>query len=163
MMEGKCWKFGDDVNTDEIVPARYLSLTDEKELAGHCMEGTDPEFVRKAGAGDIIVGGRNFGCGSSREHAPLAIRAFGIQCVVARSFARIFFRNAVNIGLPIVECPEAAGDAETGDVLTVEPAQGVIVNRTRDKTYRFPPFSPEVQAIIDAGGLIPFTRKKLRL
>ena len=161
-MEGKCWKFGDDVNTDEIIPARYLNLIDEKELAAHCMEGIAPDFVRRAQAGDVIVAGKNFGCGSSREHAPLAIKAFGMACVVADSFARIFFRNAVNIGLHIAECPEAAREAETGDVLAVDFAEGTVVNRTRGKSYEFPAFSPELQAIIDAGGLIPFTRQKLR-
>ena len=161
-MEGKCWKFGDDVNTDEIIPARYLNLIDEKELAAHCMEGIAPDFVRRAQAGDVIVAGKNFGCGSSREHAPLAIKAFGIACVVAESFARIFFRNAVNIGLHIAECPEAAREAETGDVLELDFAEGTVVNRTGGKSYEFPAFSPELQAIIDAGGLIPFTRQKLR-
>ncbi len=161
-MEGKCWKFGDDVNTDEITPARYLNVIDEGELAAHCMEGADPEFARRAQAGDIIVAGKNFGCGSSREHAPLAIKAFGIRCVLAESFARIFFRNAINIGLHIAECPEAARDAETGDVLAVDFAAGTVVNRTRGRKYRFPAFSPELQAIIDAGGLIPFTQQKLR-
>jgi len=161
-MEGKCWKFGDDVNTDEIIPARYLNLIGEKDLAAHCMEGIAPDFVRKAQAGNVIVAGRNFGCGSSREHAPLAIKAFGIACVVAESFARIFFRNAVNIGLHIAECPEAAREAETGDVLELDFAEGTVVNRTRGKGYEFPAFSPELQAIIDAGGLIPFTRRKLR-
>jgi 3-isopropylmalate/(R)-2-methylmalate dehydratase small subunit len=158
-MEGKCWKFGDDVNTDEIIPARYLNMTDEKELAAHCMEGIDEDFPRKARAGEIIVGGRNFGCGSSREHAPLCIRAFGIPCVVAESFARIFFRNAINIGLRIAECPEAARDAEMGDVLEVDFALGRIVNRTKGRTYGFSPFTAELQAIIDAGGLIPHAKK----
>ncbi len=162
-MEGKCWKFADDVNTDEIVPGRYLNVTDEQELAAHLMEGIDPQFTRQAGAGDVIVAGKNFGCGSSREHAPLAIKAFGIQCVIAKSFARIFFRNCINIGLRIAECPEAAGDAETGDVLEVDFAGGRILNRTRGKAYTFPPFSPELQAIIDAGGLIPFARKEAGL
>jgi len=160
-MEGKCWKFGDDVNTDEIIPARYLNMTDERELAAHCMEGADPDWPAKAAPGDIIVAGRNFGCGSSREHAPLAIKAFGIQCVVAESFARIFFRNAINIGLRIAECPEAARRARTGDVLEVDFEAGRVVNRTQGRSYGFPPFSPEVQQIIDAGGLIPFARRML--
>lgn len=160
-MEGKCWKFGDDVNTDEIVPGRYLNVTDEKELAGHCMEGVDPKFAQEAKPGDVIVAGSNFGCGSSREHAPLAIKAFGIQCIVAESFARIFFRNAINIGLPIAECPEAAREAQPGDVVTVDFARGTVVNRGRGKSYDFPPFSPQVQAIIDAGGLIPFTQRQI--
>ncbi|KPK58500.1 MAG: 3-isopropylmalate dehydratase, partial [Planctomycetes bacterium SM23_32] len=151
-MKGKCWKFGDDVNTDEIIPARYLNVTDEAELADHLMEGIDPAFTDAAGAGDIIVGGANFGCGSSREHAPLAIKAFGVPCVVAESFARIFFRNCINIGLRIAECPAAARDARTGDVLDVDFAEGRIVNQTQGRTYAFPPFSPKLQAIIDAGG-----------
>jgi 3-isopropylmalate/(R)-2-methylmalate dehydratase small subunit len=158
-MEGTCWKFGDDVNTDEIIPARYLDVTDEGELGAHLMEGIEPDFASKVEPGDIIVAGKNFGCGSSREHAPLAIRARGVRCVVAESFARIFFRNAINIGLGIAECPEAARDAETGDLLEVDFAAGRIANRTKDRSYEFPPFSPELQAIVDAGGLIPFTRK----
>jgi len=158
-MKGKCWKFGDDVNTDEIVPAIYLDLTDEVELAAHCMQGVDEEFVRKASAGDIIVAGRNFGCGSSREHAPLAIRGLGIGCVIAESFARIFFRNAINIGLPIAECAAAAREAETGDVLEVDFEAGTVANVTKGTTHRFPPFSEHLRAIIEAGGLIPFTKK----
>jgi 3-isopropylmalate/(R)-2-methylmalate dehydratase small subunit len=161
-MEGGCWKFGDNVNTDEIVPARYLNMTDAKELAEHCMEGLEPEFPRRARPGDIIVAGQNFGCGSSREHAPLAIKGLGIGCVVAESFARIFFRNAINMGLRIAECPEAAHEAETGDVLQVDFAIGRIINRTKGRDYAFPPFSPELQAIIDAGGLIPFAKQAVR-
>ena len=159
-MEGKCWKFGGDVNTDEIIPARYLNVTDEKELAAHCMEGLDAEFVHKVQLGDIIVAGKNFGCGSSREHAPIAIKACGVQCVVAESFARIFFRNSINMGLLIAECPEAAREAETGHTMDVNFALGRIVNHTVGKTYAFPPFSPELQAIIDAGGLMPFAKKE---
>jgi 3-isopropylmalate/(R)-2-methylmalate dehydratase small subunit len=159
MMEGKCWKFGDNVNTDEIIPARYLNMTDEKELAAHCMEGLDPAFPGKVQAGDIIVAGKNFGCGSSREHAPLAIRGCGIQGVVAESFARIFFRNAINTGLEITECPDAAREAESGDALEVEFAHGRVVNYTKGRTYTFTPFSPALQGIIEAGGLIPFAKK----
>ena len=160
-MSGKCWKFGDDVNTDEIIPAIYLSMTDPKELAAHCMEGLDPEFHKKVRPGEIMVAGKNFGCGSSREHAPVAIKASGIQCVVADSFARIFFRNAINIGLPIAECPAAAADAQSGDQMEVDFAKGTIANRTRGKTYIFAPFSPELQAIVDAGGLIAYTKQKV--
>ncbi|MFO8007658.1 MAG: 3-isopropylmalate dehydratase small subunit [Candidatus Brocadiia bacterium] len=160
-MKGKCWKFGDDVNTDEIIPARYLNVTDEQELAAHCMEGLEPEFTGKAQPGDIIVGGKNFGCGSSREHAPLAIRAFGVPCVVAASFARIFFRNAINIGLPIVECPAAAEEAQTGDQLEVDLEAGRVTNHTRGKTYDFAPFTEDLQAIIQSGGLIPYTKSRL--
>jgi 3-isopropylmalate dehydratase small subunit len=161
-MMGKCWKFGDDVNTDEIIPARYLNVTDPEEFAAHCMEGIDPDFPDKVQPGDIIVAGKNFGCGSSREHAPLAIKAAGVQCVVAASFARIFFRNSINVGLPIVECPQAAADAETGETIEVDPTQGTVVNHDRDETYDFPPFSPELQAIIDAGGLMDYTRRRVQ-
>jgi 3-isopropylmalate/(R)-2-methylmalate dehydratase small subunit len=162
-MEGKCWKFGDDVNTDEIIPARYLNVIEETELATHCMEGIDEGFAARVEPGDIIVGGRNFGCGSSREHAPICIKAAGVQCVVAESFARIFFRNAVNMGLPIAGCPEAAREAAEGDVLGVDFGAGEIVNRTQGRTYSFPPFSPQLQAIIDAGGLMSYTRRQLNV
>jgi 3-isopropylmalate/(R)-2-methylmalate dehydratase small subunit len=161
-MSGKCWKFGDDVNTDEIIPAIYLNMTDQHELAAHCMEGLDAQFSKKVQPGDVIVAGKNFGCGSSREHAPVAIKAGGVRCVVAQSFARIFFRNAINIGLPIAECPAAAADAQTGDQIEVDFAKGAIANLTRDKTYRFSPFSPELQAIVDAGGLMEYTKQKVR-
>ncbi len=157
-MEGKCWKFGDDVNTDEIIPAIYLDETDADVLATHCMSGIDPAFTEKASAGDIIVAGKNFGCGSSREHAPLSIKAFGIQCVLAESFARIFFRNSINIGLPIAECPDAAQDAEEGDVLRVDFEEGTVTNVTQGKDYEFPPFSKHLRDIIDAGGLIPWVK-----
>jgi len=162
-MRGKCWKFGDDVNTDEIIPARYLNTTDERELAAHCMEGADPDFPCKAGPGEIIVAGKNFGCGSSREHAPIAIKALGISCVVAESFARIFLRNSVNIGLPIAECPEAARDAEQGDELEVNVAEGTVVNHTRGKSYSFTPMPEGMRQIIRAGGLMAFTRKRVGL
>ena len=161
-MSGKCWKFGDDVNTDEIIPAIYLNMTDRHELAAHCMEGLDAQFSKKVQPGDVIVAGKNFGCGSSREHAPVAIKAGGVQCVVAQSFARIFFRNAINIGLPIAECPAAAADAQTGDQIEVDFARGAVANLTRGKTYRFSPFSPELQAIVDAGGLMEYTKQKVR-
>jgi len=157
-MEGKCWKFGDDVNTDEIIPTPYLNVIDEATLAAHCMEGADPQFVKKAKGGDIIVAGRNFGCGSSREHAPLAIKALGIACVVAESFARIFFRNAVNIGLPIAECPRAAKEAREGDWLEVDFAAGRVSNVTARRTYAFPPFPEEIRRIIESGGLMAFAR-----
>ena len=158
-MKGKVHKFGDDVNTDEIIPARYLNTSDPAELAAHCMEGADPEFVKKLKPGDIIVGGRNFGCGSSREHAPVAIKTAGISCVIARSFARIFFRNAINIGLAIIVCPEAVDDAETGDEIAVSLDEGVVANLTRKKTYAVPPFPEEMRRIIDAGGLMAFVRQ----
>ncbi len=159
-MKGNAWTFGDNINTDEIIPARYLNTSDDAELGRHCMEDADPEFVNKVSPGDIIVGGQNFGCGSSREHAPRAIIAAGVSCVVAPSFARIFFRNAINIGLPIVECPEAAAEAKQGDTLEVDIDAGTIVNHTQDKTYRFPPFAPEMKQIIEAGGLMKFVAGK---
>jgi len=136
-------------------------MTGAEELAAHCMEGLDREFPQKVQPGDIIVADKNFGCGSSREHAPVAIKGSGVQCVVAASFARIFFRNCINMGLPIAECPEAAADAETGDEMDVDFTSGTIVNRTREKTYRFEPFSPQLQAIVDAGGLIEYTKQKV--
>ncbi len=160
-MTGKCWKFGDDVNTDEIIPARYLNMTDRAELAAHCMEGVQEDFPRQVQPGDVIVGGKNFGCGSSREHAPICIQSSGLQCVVAESFARIFFRNCINIGLRIAECPEAARDAETGDEMEVDFSAGRIENKTKGKTYTFPPFTPELQSIIDAGGLIPWAKERI--
>jgi 3-isopropylmalate/(R)-2-methylmalate dehydratase small subunit len=160
-VRGRVHKFGDDVNTDEIIPARYLNITDAVELASHCMEGIDPEFVKKKRPGDVIVGGKNFGCGSSREHAPLAIKSAGISCVVARSFARIFFRNAINIGLPILVSPDAADGAETGDEMEVDLETGTIRNLTRGKTWSVPPFLPEMRRIIEAGGLMEFVRKSM--
>ena len=160
-MKGKVHKFGDDVNTDLICPARYLNTSDPAELASHCMEDADPDFLDKMHPGDIIVGGRNFGCGSSREHAPVAIKTAGISCVVAKSFARIFFRNAVNIGLPIVVSPDAADDAQTGDEMAVDLAAGQVTNLTRRKTYPVPPFPGEMRRIIEAGGLMAFVKQTL--
>ncbi len=161
-MRGKCWKLGDDVSTDDIIPARYLDTTDPQALAAHCMEDADPQFVREVRPGDIIVAGRNFGCGSSREHAPIAVKALGIQCVVAESFARIFFRNSINIGLPIAECPEAAREASGGDELEVDFRRGRIVNHTQGRAYSFPPFPAEIRRIIEAGGLMAFARQLVR-
>ena len=158
-MKGFVHKFGDDVNTDEIIPARYLNTSDPAELAAHCMEDADADFVKKLKKGDVIVAGKNFGCGSSREHAPVSIKTAGVSCVVAKSFARIFFRNAINIGLPIVVSPEAAVEAASGDELDVDIARGVVVNVTRGKTYSVPPFPKEMREIIDAGGLMEFVRK----
>lgn len=159
-MRGKVHVFGNDVNTDEIIPARYLNRIEPAFLAAHCMEDADPEFVKKARPGDLIVAGRNFGCGSSREHAPIAIKAAGIACVVAESFARIFFRNAINTGLPIVTCPEAAGDAHPGDEMEVDLAAGTLRNRTTGRAFTFPPFTREIQEIIAAGGLMPFVKRQ---
>ena len=160
-MKGKCWKFGDNINTDEIIPARYLNTTDTKELASHCMEDADPNFTKKAKAGDVIVAGDNFGCGSSREHAPISIKAAGISCVIAKSFARIFFRNAINIGLPIFECPEAAEQILEGDVVEINLATGEIVDHTLKKKFKFEPLPVEMQEIIQAGGLMNFVKKKM--
>lgn len=151
---GKVWKFGDDVDTDVIIPARYLLTHDPKELAEHVMEDIDPEFAGQVEAGDIIVAGKNFGCGSSREHAPIAIRGAGVSVVLAKSYARIFYRNAINIGLPIVECPEAVDDAESGDILEVDTDEGVVVNTRTGKSYDATQHSPYVQEIIRQGGLM---------
>lgn len=160
-MKGKCWKFGNNINTDEIIPARYLNTTDTKELASHCMEDADPNFMKKIKAGDIIVAGDNFGCGSSREHAPIAIKAAGISCVIAKSFARIFFRNAINIGLPIFECTEAAEQIQEGDQVEVNLMTGEILNHTSKKRSKFETFPQEMQEIIQAGGLMNFVKKKM--
>lgn len=151
---GKVWKFGNDINTDEIIPARYLNTSDPDELARHCMEDADKDFMKKITAGDIIVAGSNFGCGSSREHAPIAIKAAKISCVVADSFARIFYRNSLNIGLPIVESPEAANEIKEGDQIEVDFDSGKITNKTSGKVYRAKPFPPFMQDLISKGGLM---------
>jgi len=161
-MRGNVHLFGDGVNTDEIIPARYLNTIDPASLAAHCMEDADPEFVRKVRPGDIIVAGENFGCGSSREHAPIAIKAAGVACIVARSFARIFFRNAINIGLPIMTCPEAAEEARDGHTLDIDPAKGEVKNLATGHTFTFPPFTPQIQAIIAAGGLMAFVKEQVK-
>ncbi|MDR4505603.1 MAG: 3-isopropylmalate dehydratase small subunit [Candidatus Scalindua sp.] len=157
-MKGKTWKYGDNVNTDEIIPARYLNTTDLKELSSHCMEDIDPDFVNKAKKGDILVAGENFGCGSSREHAPLSIKFFGISCIIAKSFARIFFRNAINIGLPIFESKDAADEIKEGDVVSIDLDLSRIVDLTTDKEYAFTPFPDEMKDIIEAGGLMEYVR-----
>lgn len=157
---GKVFKYPDNVDTDVIIPARYLNSQDAKELAKHCMEDIDPEFVHNVHEGDIIVGGWNFGCGSSREHAPLVIKTCGVSCVIAKSFARIFYRNSINIGMPILEC-EAASDAiENGDEVSIDFDTGVITNVTKDETYQAEPFPPFIQDIIRAGGLMNSIRAK---
>ena len=161
MIQGKCWKFGDDVNTDEIIPARYLNTSDAQELAAHCMEDADPGFVRKKAPGDLIVAGRNFGCGSSREHAPLCIKAAGLSCVIAQSFARIFFRNSINIGLPIFECSEAAASAQEGDEIVVDMEGGTIQNMSRGERFAVAPFPQALLDIIQAGGLMSFVRQQV--
>lgn len=150
-LNGNALCYGDNVDTDVIIPARYLNTSNPKELAAHCMEDIDRDFLIKVKPGDIIAAGRNFGCGSSREHAPLAIKTAGISCVVAKSFARIFYRNAINIGLPIIVCD---GDFQNGDALEVDLNEGKILNKTTGDTYSFPPFPAFLQKIIEAGGLM---------
>ena len=150
----KIYVYGDNVDTDVIIAARYLNDPDERNLAAHCMEDIDPQFSSTVEAGDIIVGGANFGCGSSREHAPLAIKASGVKCVIAASFARIFYRNAINIGFPIMECPEAAAEIKAGDSVGVEFNTGKIVDETTGKTYQAAPFPEFINGIIENGGLM---------
>ena len=157
-VQGKVIKYGDNVDTDVIIPARYLNTSDPKELAAHCMEDLDPGFVKKVQKGDIMVAGKNFGCGSSREHAPIAIKASGISCIIAETFARIFYRNAINIGLPIVECPEAARDISDGDVVEADFDTGTIVNKTKGRSYKGVPFPEFMQEIIRAQGLVGYIR-----
>ena len=159
-LEGTAWKFGDNIDTDVIIPANYLVTTDMVELGRHCMEGVDPEFSGKVRQGDIIVAGKNFGCGSSREHAPMAIKGTGISCVIAESFARIFFRNAFNMGLPIFEAPGVAQSIAQGDRISVEENTGEIVNHANGKRFLASPIPPFMQELIEAGGLIPFVLKK---
>ena len=157
---GKVFKFGDNVDTDVIIPARYLNSSDPKELAQHCMEDIDADFVKKVSPGDLIVATKNFGCGSSREHAPLAIKAAGVSCVIAETFARIFYRNAINIGLPIIECPEAAKDIADGDEVEVDFDSGKIYNRTKGTEFQGHPFPEFMQKLIAAGGLVNYTNSK---
>ena len=151
---GKVHKFGDNVDTDVIIPARYLNSTDPKELAAHCMEDIDADFVNNVRPGDIVVAGANFGCGSSREHAPLVIKTCGVSCVIASTFARIFYRNAINIGLAILECPQAAAEIRGGDDVSVDFDSGLITNNTTGKTYQAAPFPELIQKIIENGGLM---------
>ena len=161
MLKGKVHKYGANVDTDAIIPARHLNVSEPAELARHCMEDIDAEFVNRVQAGDIIVATTNFGCGSSREHAPLAIKAAGVSCVIAKSFARIFFRNAINIGLPLLECEEAVDNTEDGDVLGVELATGIIENLTRGTKFTAKPYPQFMSELIAAGGLIEYTKKRL--
>lgn len=158
--QGTVIKYGDNIDTDVIIPARYLNTADPKELAKHCMEDIDTEFVNKVKPGDIMVGGANFGCGSSREHAPIAIKASGIACVIAKDFARIFYRNSINIGLPILECAEASEDIDAGDDVSIDFDTGIITNKTKNKTYQAVAFPPFMQEIINDGGLIARIKNK---
>lgn len=157
---GTVFKYGDNVDTDVIIPARYLNATKGEELAKHCMEDIDKEFIHKVQKGDIIVANKNFGCGSSREHAPLAIKCAGVSCVIAETFARIFYRNAINIGLPIIECPKAAKSIEAGDVIEIDFDSGIITNKTKNETYQGQAFPPFMQKIIEAGGLVNYINQK---
>ncbi len=159
-IKGRVWKFGDDINTDEIIPARFLNTTDPKELGQHCMAGIDEEFVKKAKKGDIIVAGKNFGCGSSREHAPVSIKGAGLSCVIAESFARIFFRNAINIGLPIIELPGASKEIDEGDELEIDLEKGLVKNKSKRKEYKISKFPEFMQEIINAGGLLEWVSAK---
>ncbi len=158
--EGMAHKYGDNVDTDVILPARYMVLTDPQKLAQHCLEDLDRSFAQKVRPGDILVAGDNFGCGSSREHAPISIRACGVSCVIARSFARIFYRNAINIGLPIIECPAAVDGIRAGDRVLVDFDQGAIRNQSTGETFSATPFPRFIQSIIKANGLVNYTREK---
>ena len=158
--QGTAYKYGDNVDTDVIIPARYLAIQDKKELASHCMEDIDTEFVKQVNTGDIMVAGKNFGCGSSREHAPLVIKEAGVSCVIAETFARIFFRNAINIGLPIIECREASEGISAGDEVEIDFDSGDIKDITTQKTYQGTPFPDFMQGIINAGGLVGYINKE---
>ena len=159
-LKGKVFKYGDNVDTDVIIPARYLNVSDANELAKHCLEDLDSKFINDVKKGDIIVAGANFGCGSSREHAPLAIKTAGISCVIAKSFARIFYRNAINIGLPILECSEAISSIKSGDRLEIDLKNGVIKNLTNNKIFTTKPFPEFIMKIVTAGGLINYLKKQ---
>jgi 3-isopropylmalate dehydratase small subunit len=160
-IKGKVWKFGNDIDTDAIIPARHLNTTDGKQMASHLMEDLDPKFASRVGPSDIIAAGKNFGCGSSREHAPIAIKASGVSCVIAHSFARIFYRNAFNMGLPILECPEGAERIQQGDELEIDLDSGTIENRTRNETYRAQPLPLFMQKLIKAGGLMEYVKEQM--
>lgn len=161
MLKGKAWKFKDNIDTDLIIPARYLNTSDPAELAKHCMEDADPNWIKKIKKGDFIVAGENFGCGSSREHAPVSIKAAGISAVIAKTFARIFYRNAINIGLPILESPEAVDAISEGDEIEVELTTGTINNISKGKSFKAQPFPEFMQRIIDKGGLINYLKSKV--
>ncbi|MFZ5645926.1 MAG: 3-isopropylmalate dehydratase small subunit [Bacillota bacterium] len=161
-LKGKSWKFGNDVDTDAIIPARYLNTSDPRELASHCMEDADPDFPKKVKPGDIIVAGKNFGCGSSREHAPISIKEAGVSCVIAKTYARIFYRNAFNIGLLIFESAEASDRIEEGDEISVDVDAGVIKNLTKNEEYRATQVPSFMQQIIAAGGLINYVAERIK-
>jgi len=161
ILKGKVFKYGANVDTDAIIPARYLNVSDPDQLAAHCMEDIDLDFVKKAQPGDIIVADTNFGCGSSREHAPIAIKASGISCVIAKTFARIFFRNAINFGLPLLEGPEAVDNTDTGDALEVDLEKGEIKNVTKGTSFIAAPYPAFMSELINAGGLVEYTKKRL--
>lgn len=161
MLKGKVHKYGADVNTDVIIPARYLNIYDAVELAKHCMEDIDEDFLKRVAPGDIMMATTNFGCGSSREHAPMAIKAAGISCVIAKSFARIFFRNSINIGLPLLECEGAVDNTETGDIMEIDLSSGEIKNVTKGLTFTASPYPDFMTEIISSGGLIEYTKKRL--
>ena len=161
ILRGKVHKYGADVNTDVIIPARYLNMSDPDQLAGHCMEDIDEDFVKNVQPGDIIMATTNFGCGSSREHAPMAIKAAGISCVIAQSFARIFFRNSIDIGLPLLECEEAVDKTESGDILEIDLSHGKIKNLTKNMSFTASPYPDFMTEIIAAGGLIEYTKQRL--
>ncbi|MBP2653997.1 MAG: 3-isopropylmalate dehydratase [Firmicutes bacterium] len=158
ILEGKVWRYGDNVDTDVIIPARYLNSADPKDLATHCMEDIDPTFAGNVNSGDIIVAGRNFGCGSSREHAPVAIKASGVPCVIADSFARIFFRNAINIGLPLIELGTAVAEIDNGNIVKIDLDRGIVENVTKGKEYKVQPLPEFIQKIASAGGLINYVK-----
>jgi 3-isopropylmalate dehydratase small subunit len=154
--KGRAWKYGDDVDTDVIIPARYLNTSDPAELAKHCMEDIDANYASRVSPGDFIVAGKNFGCGSSREHAPIAIKASGARAVIARSFARIFYRNSFNMGLPIFEAPDAVGEIDSGDLLALDMERGTLRNETKGKEYRVSPVPPFMRELVAAGGLLNY-------
>lgn len=160
-MQGQVWKYGDNVDTDAIIPARYLNMSRAKELAAHCMEDIDTSFAAEVEKGDIIVAGRNFGCGSSREHAPLALKGAGVSCVIAESFARIFFRNAINIGLPIFEAPEAVRAIGASERVEVDLAAGTVTRTATGEVFQATPYPPFMLELIAAGGLVPYTKAQL--
>lgn len=162
-IQGSVFRYGDNVDTDVIIPARYLNTSDPTELAAHCMEDIDANFVNRVKKGDLIVAGANFGCGSSREHAPIAIKAAGISCVIAKNFARIFYRNAINIGLPIMECPAAAASIEAGHTVVVDFDSGAIQDLTTTQTFQAAPFPPFMKDLIARGGLVEYVKAKLTM